>query len=331
MPKKKTKKSRDVRETPASDASQNDTRASDASPKTKIQLSRERIRRAVAFAYDLQRLRIACGNRARPVSEQAPGAEMVVSEEETEFVKKTSTGLAALEKGAFAEVKTLLKGVPIYESWLKNQKGVGPAMAGVILGSFDIERETTVSKMWAFAGLHTVCVECGAKSGCPHVNAARKGPRPVKGEKLNYNSWLRSKLVKVLAECMLRSKSPWSAVYYNRKLRRQNQIGTCAACVRAPDFEKNPSCPNCKGTGLGPWGKSDGHRDTDAKRYMVKMFLMNLWTEWRTVEGLPVREPFYVEKLGMKKHAPGPGDREVSEAVEAEVMNEVEKDEEEAA
>ena len=50
------------------------------------------------------------------------------------------------------------------------------------------------------------------------------------------------------------------------------------------------------------WGKSDGHRKNAAIRYMVKMFLLDLYKEWRTLEGLPVREPYAEEYLG-KRHA----------------------------
>lgn len=38
-----------------------------------------------------------------------------------------------------------------------------------------------------------------------------------------------------------------------------------------------------------------------AKRYMCKQFLRNLWVSWREFEGLPVDNPYEVEKLG---HAP---------------------------
>jgi hypothetical protein len=43
--------------------------------------------------------------------------------------------------------------------------------------------------------------------------------------------------------------------------------------------------------------ESDGHRDHAAKRYMVKMFLKDLYVAWRTMEGLPVRVPYQEEYL----------------------------------
>lgn len=37
-------------------------------------------------------------------------------------------------------------------------------------------------------------------------------------------------------------------------------------------------------------------------RYMMKMFVRNLWTTWRNLEGLPVDEPYEVAKLGNTPH-----------------------------
>jgi hypothetical protein len=34
-----------------------------------------------------------------------------------------------------------------------------------------------------------------------------------------------------------------------------------------------------------------------AVRFMIKEFLADLWTEWRIMEGLPVRERYEVEKF----------------------------------
>lgn len=37
-----------------------------------------------------------------------------------------------------------------------------------------------------------------------------------------------------------------------------------------------------------------------AIRYMIKMFLKDLWVAWRTLEGLPVTPDYAEAKLGMK-------------------------------
>jgi hypothetical protein len=40
------------------------------------------------------------------------------------------------------------------------------------------------------------------------------------------------------------------------------------------------------------------HRHRAAIRYMVKMWMIELYTKWREIEGLPVRAPYQSEKLG---------------------------------
>ena len=44
------------------------------------------------------------------------------------------------------------------------------------------------------------------------------------------------------------------------------------------------------------------HRHKAAIRKMIKEFLKNLYIAWRTIEGLPIREPYEVEYLGKTHH-----------------------------
>jgi len=104
------------------------------------------------------------------------------------------------------------------------------------------------------------------------------GAKLTKGEKAPYNKWLRTKLCGVLGASFLKSKSPYSEFYYNYK-------------NRWVSAEK---------------GKSDMHRHKAATRYMVKMFLIDLYVFWRTLEGLPVRPPYQQEYLGHQHDAVEP-------------------------
>jgi hypothetical protein len=157
--------------------------------------------------------------------------------------------------------------------------------------------------MWAFAGLApeaamrcTLCNHLVEEAGdlgykhCIRRNKARqiipnkctehvpkqqaypsgKAARPKKGEKLGYNAFLRSKMIGVLGPCLSKAKSPWKKVYDDYKHRLQT---------------------SGKGT-------SDGHRHSMAVRYMVKMLLLEIWKEWRAIEGLPVRPSYHEEKMG---------------------------------
>lgn len=54
-------------------------------------------------------------------------------------------------------------------------------------------------------------------------------------------------------------------------------------------------------------GKSAGHKHNMAVRYSVKMFLLDLFIAWRTLEGLPVPASYAEAKLGLKHGEASPG------------------------
>lgn len=235
------------------------------------------------FAYDIQKMRISQGLRAG-------GDEIDLDEKQKGFMLTASQDLHKIEKRCFSEIGKMLNEHGIYREWLKDQKGVGPAMAGVILSSFDIERANTASAFCAFAGLHV-----DQQTG--------KAPKPKKGEKLNYNPWVRSKLTGVLGDSFLRAGSDWRRFYDNYKHRKQNErVAVCMLC-EGKKVHEGKKCYNCNGTG-GPvaWGRNDAHRHRAAIRYMVKMFLCELWGQWRDLEGLPKRVPYAEEYLGRVHH-----------------------------
>lgn len=45
--------------------------------------------------------------------------------------------------------------------------------------------------------------------------------------------------------------------------------------------------------------RTPGHRNNAARRYMLKMFLLHLWETWRRLEGLPVVPSYAEGKLGL--------------------------------
>lgn len=305
------------------------------------------LRNSAQFFYDLQKLRLATNQRSLPPDPKHKNPRPALDEADQAFLGLMTDKLEEIEKTALEYVARRLKGIAIYETWLKHQRGIGPTMAAVLLSSFSIEREEYVSQMWSYAGLSV---------------ADGRAVKRVKGEKANYNVWLKGKLLGVLAETLLKAYSldesgqyvvkrtskatgetnvslrasdpgapfPWRSVYDGRKNYRRSQRVPCACCERsgwvvfpkaeAVDTGKGFStrgapkpasstdegaetCPNCGGSGIGPWGRSDAHRDLDAKRYMVKMFLIELHKRWRESLGLPVRAPYHEERLGHVHHA----------------------------
>lgn len=103
-----------------------------------------------------------------------------------------------------------------------------------------------------------------------------EGNRKLK-RSITYNPFVKTKLMGVLTGCLIKAKDPvYSKIYYDYKARLDN----------SPRYE----------------GYTQAHKNMMARRYMIKQFLRNLHTEWRHLEGLPIYEPYEVEKLGNKPH-----------------------------
>jgi len=99
----------------------------------------------------------------------------------------------------------------------------------------------------------------------------------------------------VLASGFIMCKSYYVKFYYDLHvpLSRREELGVGRLDVSEEIYAKTGKM----------WKKeSEGHRSNAAKRFMIKMFLQDLYAAWRTLEGLPVREPYGEEYLG-KKHS----------------------------
>lgn len=290
-----------------------------------------RLRNSAQFFYDLQKFRIATDARARPRHEEE--ITSYLDDDDTVFLGKMGASLGELEDEALKFVASRLKGIDVYENWLKHQRGVGPTMSAVLLSSYKIENFDTVSKVWAYSGLAVA----------PDGRAQRR----VKGQQANFNPWLKAKLIKVLGDAFVKAYSwdpelqdyvvkrtkggvvtvslrakdpgapfPWRFLYDNRKNYRRSQKVPCMLCEGtgylvtksgkiAPCSSTTPNaapCSNCEGAGVGPWGRSDAHRDLDARRFMIKAFLAELYVRWRRSLDLPVRLSYAEEKLGLPPH-----------------------------
>jgi hypothetical protein len=62
------------------------------------------------------------------------------------------------EEVQFKQLGNVLKDIPIYKHFLVNVKGVGPAIAGIIISEIDIHKAEYPSSLWAYSGLDAVPV-----------------------------------------------------------------------------------------------------------------------------------------------------------------------------
>ncbi len=171
-----------------------------------------------------------------------------------------------LEKILDKEIKFMVNLEPIYLNYLKDVKGMGHILsAGLIAWIDDIGKFATVSKLWAYSGLHVI-----------EGNAARK----TKGQKCNWNNKLKTHGWKI-GEQFVKTKGKYRNLYDKYKA-----------------YEKENHPEEIKEGKKTLYTK--GHIHARAKRKVVKVFLSHLWLKWRELEGLPVSKPYCEEYLNHK-------------------------------
>ena len=191
------------------------------------------------------------------------------------------------EERFFNTLAKYVEATPLWNEFLVDVRGIGPAMTGVLLSEVSIEKCTYASTLWKYAGLAVEADGQGQSRKEAHLvdreYIAKDGS--VKTRKsITFNPFLKTKLVGVLGPSFLKQpadKCKYRKLYDDYKHRLQQR----------PDWQD----------------KTDGHRHNAAVRYAVKMFLLDLWVVWRKLEGLPTPDPYHVAKLGLQAH-PGPLD-----------------------
>lgn len=180
---------------------------------------------------------------------------------------------------------------PIWTEYLVNVRGVGPLMAGVMLSEIDIHKCNSISALHKYCGLDVVTREDdngdligeGRSMKKHHLvpkQYTNRAGETVDTVGITYNPFLKTKMVGVLADVIIKLGGPYKDTYTDYKNRLENH-------------------PKHK-------DKSKGHRNAMAKRYMIKMLLADLWRKWRTLEGLEVRPSYAEEKLGLVHSHPAP-------------------------
>ena len=217
--------------------------------------------------YDYQRERMMLDGRLEQKKDgTAKKGGRELSGEVIELLRDRRAVCFLEEEKLGLAIAKIIKTHPLWKHFLKDVKGCGESMAAVIITEFDINKAPTVSNLWSFAGL------------------APGKDRKVKGQKCPFNQFLRSKLCGVLGSSFLKCNSPYRKYYDDMKHRLES--AGWGMDSKNPTDKKRPKA---------------GHQHKAANRYMVKMFLRDLYVAWRTLEGLEVRKPYQEEYLG-KKH-----------------------------
>ncbi len=198
------------------------------------------------------------------------------------------------EELQFKDIGDQLMEFPIYNYFLKAVRGCGPAMAGVIVAYFDIHKAHYPSNMIAYCGIDVAMDGRVRGRYAEHLVEREyidKNGKPQVRQSITFEPFLKTKMLGVLGSSFLRSGSPYRNAYDGYKHRIESRP--------VPEDQE-------------PLSKLHIHRM--AIRYMIKIFLIDLYKKWRELEGLPVAPSYEEAKLGMGPHhqgkvnQPRPGD-----------------------
>ena len=246
---------------------------------------KKKIRELVEVYYDYQDCRIGTSNRLavkKNGEEQNKEFPQVPLKEIPEIVDILDNA-RDLENNISKLIKNELKGIPVYEKFLKKVKGCGYIMSAVLISYIDIEKATNAGKIVQYAGINSGMVLGKKKNDKGEIVTTGdlvRGDKATKGYLLPYNKKLKTKLLGVLADCFIKSNSQYKVYYDNYKTRLSNSEAFVNGTNRK--WKDEPKA----------------HIDRASRRYMIKIFLQDLYGVWRSLEGLEVREPYQKEYLG---------------------------------
>ena len=280
----------------------------------------------------------------------------------------------AVEESHFTDIGKLLNHIPVYTEYLSTIKGIGPAMAGVIVSEIDITKAKYASSLHRLAGLDVVnfgkwtdskgkvnfvseyelqafqeenpegilkktdpytgesievelCQEGRSRRSYALTKVEykdRDGNIKIK-DSITFKPNLKTKLIGVLAPSFLRTggctvngermgamkrfqfaKDKGFAIKIEDASERDDAVvNYLRAQGHTVEFEysqygkvyydyKNRLANHPKHA-----SKSPAHRHSMALRYMIKIFLNDLYANWRRIEGLEVYPPYHEAKLGL--------------------------------
>lgn len=161
---------------------------------------------------DIQRVRLAHGNRVRQVLPLIPESIKPPrgSAGWSAFFEAGAEALESEEARILSLAQRLLKDDRLGR-WLLSQKGIGPALGVSILGEcWPLSRFASPRKLWAYAGLA--------------VGEDGKAVRRKKGVKSNWNSRLKTRLY-LFSVSIVKAGGPWRELYDQRKAYEWARIG----------------------------------------------------------------------------------------------------------
>lgn len=220
-------------------------------------------------------------------------SDKLIADRAEYFLVGTYENMIAQEDALKKVMGKLIQMFPIWTEFMSKVPGCGPWLAAVIISELDPKRANYASSFVKYAGLDVVVNKDGIGEGRNSYGEGHLVPREFKDRSgnikvanvLSHNRFLKSKLVFVLTASMIKQSA---------RLHKMGIIPGPTKYVRIyQDYlHRIKNTPRFA-------AHKPIHLINMARRYMVKIFLYDLWSNWRELEGLPVTKPYHEAKLGM--------------------------------
>lgn len=270
---------------------------------TKVRLGQEPGKKETELSADAKRIlqdlrerfeRITDGTLNLPKPKDFTGDDLI-SDYSFASLVANYLRLNAAEEQQRKELGWMVEIHPLWDAFLKGVKGVGPAMAGVLISEIDVHKMRHISSVWRFAGLDVGPDGRGRGKYREHlvkVQYETKDGNTAERDSITYNPFLKTKLFVLGGQIIKagRKNNPYVEIYYGLKHRYENH----AKYGEHNDGKKDEN---------GRFITSKMRRHMMAMRGMIKQLLKDLVLAWGQVEGVDFGTDYAEGKLGRKHTA----------------------------
>lgn len=186
--------------------------------------------------------------------------------------------LLKMEKKAYTFLYKLIEPFPLWTDFLQYIPEIGPASAGSMAVYLDPRKANYPTSYWKFCG-YDVVDDIARGRGKDHlINVAykdRHGEWKVK-KSITYNAFMKKRMNSLSVVISSRSDCPYSILYKNYLNRLEQRF----------DLK----------------GREESWLKSMARRYPIKILLIEVWMKSRDLLGLPLVAPWHEAKLGYGHH-----------------------------
>lgn len=176
-----------------------------------------------------------------------------------------------------AQMLRALRGIPVYDEFLKHTPGVGEVTAAMLVAYVDIHKAVKPSQLIRYCGY--ACID-----GKAERRSAGCGPKSANGTG-TYNDVLKSQLFQMTTG-LRKHAARWPS-FQSKYLVIWEQAKRTALAKAGVVADDDVAAKGVR-----------GFADAKGRRKATEIFLQDLYIMWRTLEGLPVWPPFLSARRG---------------------------------